>query len=543
MRNLFFIAVLASYIFAFVDNTPSYCKEDIINELNSLSLKNPVEVESLYKKGGNTLLWDEEDLNDLLDASTDHIKNYLFLDYHQNEIEDLMVDIDNYDENRRKEIRTKIDILATDGFFSLAKDLNEGFIDWDKFQSLLDANETDLVWEKSKKNLKYDKDLLLALKTNMLEVLFERYQPSSSEYKKLIEAYHRFGNIKFPTVDYGKLLKVGDYGYRASQLKAYLKATGDLKDVDKEYIEFPTFDEKLANALKRFQKRHYLKPTGELDRVTVLYTRMSVAKKRELIKLNIERHKLFGKIYEGEYIKINIPEFSLKYYKNATMIDDIFVVVGREDRPTPIFNDLLEYIVLNPSWVVPRGLMRKDYIPKLISNPNSLLDEGIHIHTKPYKSSREIDPTTVNWEQYLLDEKKAIPYYFVQYAGEDNVLGAMKFIFPNRYNVYLHDTNAKSLTTLKYRLYSSGCIRLSKPYKLLAILSEHTKYNIDELAEMIESKKTVNISLKKKIPIYIRYFTVFIDKDAGLSFRKDFYGLDTIQFKAMSKTIQYQTTP
>jgi murein L,D-transpeptidase YcbB/YkuD len=542
MRNLFFIAILASYIFAFVDNTPSYCKEEIVNELNSLTLKNLPEVEAVYKKNQNTLLWDEEDLNDFLDASTDHIKNYLFLDYHQNDIEDLMVDINNYDENKRKEIQAKIDILATDGFFSFAKDLNEGFIDWEKFQSLLDANETDLVWEKSKKSLDYDKDLLLALKTNMMEVLFERYQPSSDEYKKLVEAYHRFGNIKFPTVDYGKLIKAGDYGYRASQLKAYLKVTGDLKDVDKDYIEFPTFDEKLTNALKKFQKRHYLKPTGELDRVTVLYTRMSVAKKRELIKLNIERHKLFGKIYEGEYIKINIPEFSLKYYQDAALLDDIFVVVGREDRPTPIFNDLLEYIVLNPSWVVPRGLMRKDYIPKLISNPNSLLDEGIHIHTKPYKSSPEIDPSLVKWEQYL-DESRGIPYYFVQYSGEENVLGAMKFIFPNRYNVYLHDTNAKSLTTLKYRLYSSGCIRLSKPYKLLAILSKHTKYSIDELVDMIETKKTVNIPLKKKIPIYIRYFTTFIDKEVGLSFRKDFYGLDAIQLKAMSITNPYQTTP
>jgi len=533
MRILFFIAVLASYIYAFVDNDPSCCKEEIIHTMDTLALKNPVQVEAVYRKTQNRLLWDKEDLNDLLDASTDHIKNYLFLDYHQNEIEDLMVDIENYDDLMRKEIYAKIDILATDGFFSFAKDLNEGVIDWDEFQSLLEANETDLVWERSHKSTKYDKDLLLALKTDMLEVLFERYQPSSDEYKQLVEAYHNFGSMKFPTVDYGKLLKVGDYGYRASQLKAYLKVTGDLKDVDEDYVGFPTFDEKLANALKRFQKRHYLKPTGELDRVTVLYTRTSVDKKRELIKLNIERHKLFGKIYEGEYIKINIPEFSLKYYQNATMIDDIFVVVGREDRPTPIFNDMLEYIVLNPSWVVPRGLMRKDYIPKLIENPNSLLDEGIHIHVKPYKSSREIDPTTVNWEQYLLDESKSIPYYFVQYSGEDNVLGAMKFIFPNKYNVYLHDTNAKSLTTLKYRLYSSGCIRLSKPYKLLAILSEHTKYSIDELVDMIQSKKTVNIPLKKKIPIYIRYFTTFIDREAGLSFRKDFYGLDSIQLKAM----------
>jgi murein L,D-transpeptidase YcbB/YkuD len=532
MKILFFIAILASTLFAFVETTPACCKEEIINQIDSLALKNPKNVKALYRRSQNTLLWDEGDLNDFLDATRDDIKNYLFLDYHQSDIEDLMVGMDNYDEQTRKEIRAEIDILASDGFFSFAKDLSVGFIDWDTFQDFIKEGETDLVWERSSKWIHYDKDLILALKTNMLEVLFERYQPSTEEYKELVKIYHRFSNIKFPTVDYGKLMKVGDYGYRAAQLKSYLKSTGDLVSDDKEYLDFPTFDKKLEDALKRFQKRHYLKPTGELDRVTVLYTRKSPQKKRELIKLNIERHKLFNRIYSSEYIVINIPEFSLKYFQNGMLLDDIFVVVGREDRPTPIFNDFLEYIVLNPSWIVPQGLMKKDYIPQLISDPNALLEQDIHIHTKPYRSSREIDPSSVDWEPYL-QEGRGVPYYFIQYPGEKNVLGAMKFIFPNRYNVYLHDTNAKSLTTLKYRLYSSGCIRLSKPYRLLNILSSYTKYTPDELVDLIASKKTINIPLKKKIPIYIRYFTVFIDKDVGLSFRKDFYGLDSIQLGAM----------
>jgi len=534
MKKLFLFALLASHVYAFIDFDLSCCQQEIIQESNSSSFKNPYKVNAFYQKYQQKLHWDSQDLSDLLIAARNPMINYLSLDYGQDEIEELMESIDIHDDLEQKRIRAQIDLLATDAFFSFSHDLSVGLIDWGKFQAQLKESEIDLVWEKNPKVFHYDDDLHLALKSNMLEVLFQRYLPLEDEYRKLVQAYHRYSDISFPVVDYGKLMKVGDYGYRASQLKFYLTSTGDLKKIDKNYMEFPTFDEKLERALKRFQKRHYLKETGELDRVTVLYTRKSVEEKRELIKLNIERHKLFAKIYDSEYIIINIPEFSLKYFKNRTLIDDIFVVVGREDRPTPIFSDILEYLVLNPSWIVPQGLMRKDYIPKLVANPNALIEEHIHIHQKPSRYSPKIDPKNVNWEQYLA-EGRGIPYYFMQYPGEDNVLGQMKFIFPNKYNVYLHDTNSKSLTTQKYRLYSSGCLRLAKPYDLLHLLSEHTKYTEDELVDLIDANKTMNVSLKKKIPIHIQYFTVFTDNNSAPSFRKDFYGIDTLQLKAMQK--------
>ncbi len=533
MKKLFLSAVMAINLLAFTDIDPSCCQQEIMQGINSTyELADPIEVNGFYQRRNHNLQWDVQDLKDFLKAANDPIKNYLFLDYHQDEIDALMQSVDTYEPFEQRQVLAKIDLLATDGFFMFARDLSVGLIDWNKFQSLLSETETQVVWEKNPKVYNYESDLSLSLRTNMLEVLFERYLPLGDEYKKLVKIYHRYEDISFPKVDYGKHMKVGDYGYRAAQLKAYLVATGDLAPMDKGYMEFPTYDEKLSTALKRFQKRHYLKDTGELDRVTVLYTQKSVAKKRELIKLNIERHKLFSKIYDNEYITINIPEFSLKYYQHGTLMDDIYVVIGREDRPTPIFSDILEYIVLNPSWIVPQGLMRKDYIPKLVDNPFAMEDEHIHIHQKPSRYSPEINTENVNWSQYL-EPGRHIPYYFMQYPGEDNVLGQMKFIFPNKYNVYLHDTNSKSLTTLKYRLYSSGCVRLSKPFSLLHILSQHTKYSGDELVDFIGAGKTKNVPLKKRIPIHIRYFTVFTENGYAPSFRKDFYGIDALQLGAM----------
>ncbi len=534
MKYLLYISLFISTIYGFTEFKPSCCNNHVTLLISQdLPLKNHKKVEKFYKNRVTKIAWDEKDFDDFISLARDGAINYLFLDYHQDEIEDLMNRMRFETKIEQKFIRARIDILATDGFFSFAKDLSVGFIDKDKFQSLLKESEIPLVWEKKSKLYYYGDDLKLALKSNLLKVLLHQYLPITDEYKLLVQEYHRYQKMKLPKIDYGKLMRVGDYGYRATQLKAYLYESDDLKDVDKSYMEFPTFDKKLSEALKSFQKRHYIKVTGELDRVTVLYLNKSAKQTSEFIKLNIERHKFLPRIYDREYILINIPEFSLKYFKEKALVDDIFIVVGREDRPTPIFSDKLEYIVLNPSWIVPQSLVRRDYLPGLLENPNYLEEEQIHIHTKPSRHSREINPQDIDWEQYT-DEDKKIPNYFMQYPGEHNALGKMKFIFPNKYNVYLHDTNSKSLTTLKYRLYSSGCIRLSKPYDLLYILSQYTNYSNDELIELLSSEKTVNVPLKKHIPIHIRYHTVFIDKESKLAFRKDFYGIDAIQLEALT---------
>ena len=535
MKFLISLLFVANVV-AFSTFDVSCCSQEINLSINddSLTLNDSFALKNFYQNHQNNLQWEPKDLNEFIKATNDPMKNYLSYDYHQDEIETLLFSLDSYGEYEKKTILAKIDVLATDGFFMFAKDLSVGLIDVNKFKSLISQKEIKPTWATKKNRYNYANDLSIALKTDMLEALIEKYLPISDEYFNLVKAYHHYVSITFPKVDYGKLMKTGDYGYRATQLKSFLVVTGDLEEQAKSYMEFPTYDDTLAEALKRFQKRHYIKETGELDKVTVLYTRKTAASKANLIKLNIERQKLFEKIFDKEYIRINIPEFSLKYYRNGEQLDDIFIVVGREDRPTPIFSDSLEYMVLNPSWIIPQGLLRKDYIPLLVDNPDAMIDEHIHIHTKPSRYSPEVDTSKIDWLQYL-EEGKYIPYYFMQYPGEDNVLGQMKFIFPNKYNVYLHDTNSKSLTTLKYRLYSSGCIRLSRPYDLLQILSTYTNYSADALNSIIESGKSKNISLKRKIPIHIQYFTVFMNGNSSPSFRKDFYGLDDLQLQSMSQ--------
>ena len=506
----------------------SECKTAVLAQLSeNPDLRNVEQLGELYHRVHYRCIWDLEDIGQLITAASDRRLNYNKSAYHTKILRQLVADVNGSALSLRK--RAQLDLLASDQFLSFAKELYEGKIDWHTFSKIIkEDEEKHLVWEPNPYQPDYLHDLLISLKTHLVGALLKQYVPQEKGYRDLVEAYLRYETKQFPKIDYVKDLKEGDYGYEVSQLKHYLFATGDLQNVSRSYLDFPNFDAKLKTAVLRFQKRHYLKQTGIFDRVNVLYSQTTAKEKLAKIRLNIERYKLFPRIHEDTYVEINIPGFWLRFYKQGVLIDDIFVVIGREDRPTPIFSDYLEYIVLNPTWSIPQNLMKKDYIPMLAENPQSLLEDDIHI----YRGGGEIDPRRVDWSKYL-DYEGKIPYQMVQKAGEKNVLGAMKFIFPNKYNVYLHDTNAKHLTTRRYRLYSSGCIRLAQPYVLLSLLAPYTAYDYETMTEMIRSGKTVHIRLKKRIPIHIRYLTVFTDKEGNVHFRKDFYGYDAIQQKLL----------
>ncbi len=470
--------------------------------------------------------WKERDLSDLLEAIDDPLLNYRHFDYNGTTIRSCLLESE-----RNCTQEPKIVKIATETYLALCRDTDRGMIDWKAFEKLKkDTNKTSLIWEWRKKRHPCKKRLAKALHRHKIHDSLKDLLPRDPGYAMLVSAYRKMAEIVdvggFPKVSYdkeGKTLRVGERGRRVVELKAYLAATGDLNQTSSAYLKDPFFDENLRRALIRFQKRHYLKKRGELDNVTVLYTRITAEEKLRKIALNIERFKCFKPIVSRTYLLVNIPAFSLKFYEEGSLTADIFVVVGREDRPTPIFDDRLEYIVLNPTWSVPQNLLRKDYLPKLAENPHAL--DGMFDF---YLDGRKIDPNRIEWKRYL-ERGRTVPVRLMQPSGEKNVLGRMKFIFPNRYHVYLHDTDAKKLTDDRYRLYSSGCIRLHEPYRLLSLLAPYTRLSYDRMLEIIESNKTVRVSLKRKIPIHIRYFTAFVDESGKLNFRRDFYGYDALQ--------------
>jgi len=473
-----------------------------------------------------SLRWNEYDLNDLLDAIDDPLINYRHLDYNGTKIRSCLLENDR---NCSKE--PQILHIAAEAYLALCKEADLGMIDWRAFEKRKkDTNKSALIWEYRKRPFSCKRGLKRALRSHKIHASLKRLLPKEPGFAPLVEAYRRMAEIAevggFPRVSYdkeGKILSIGAKSPRVAELKKYLAATGDLNITNRDYLEDPFFDENLRGALIRFQKRHYLKNRGVLDNVTVLYTRITAREKLEKIALNIERYKLFRPIRSKTYLLVNVPAFSLKFYQEGEFVDDLFVVVGREDRPTPIFDDRLEYIVLNPTWSVPQNLLRRDYLPKLAEDPHTL--DGMFDF---YLGDKKIDPAQINWKRYL-KHNLTVPVRLTQPSGEKNVLGRMKFIFPNRYHIYLHDTDAKQLTDDRYRLYSSGCIRLHDPYKLLSLLAPFTRIGFERMVEIIESGRTARVSLKRKIPIHIRYYTAFVDEEGVLNFRRDFYGYDALQ--------------
>ena len=300
---------------------------------------------------------------------------------------------------------------------------------------------------------------------------------------------------------------------KASDIMLQLQSGKSVEEILKPYIPTsPQFDRLLS---------HYraLLPKGE-------------SKELKRIKLNIERTKLMKPAAWNTYVLINVPEYKFRLFEHGSKVMEFAVVVGKRAWQTPIFSSTLKYVVLNPAWNVPDNIAREELIPKLVRNPNYLKRKNMVVRRDYNIDSEDIDPKSVNWKLYLTEEykHKNLPYKLIQRSSSKNALGTVKFMFPNRFSVYMHDTQAKSLFKRKKRAYSHGCIRLAKPQKLLKHLSNgYTSQGFDSVQKRSSTKKTNYVTLAQKIPVHITYFTAYVDEDGVLRFFDDVYGFDKSQ--------------
>ena len=250
------------------------------------------------------------------------------------------------------------------------------------------------------------------------------------------------------------------------------------------------------------------------------------------VKLNIERTKLMKPKQWRTYVLINVPEYKFRLFENNSKKMEFNVIVGKRAWQTPVFSSMLKYVVLNPAWNVPDNIARDELIPKLIRNPGILKRKNMVVRRDYNIDSKPVDPKSVNWKLYLTKEykKKNLPYKLIQRSSNRNALGTVKFMFPNRFSVYMHDTQSKSLFRRKKRAYSHGCIRLSQPKDLLKhIASSYTSGGFDAVQKRSRTKKTNYVNLKQHIPVNIVYFTAYVDEGGSLHFFDDVYGFDASQ--------------
>jgi len=495
--------------------------------------QNKTIVQNIYAQTGNKPLWtgtqNTKKMSQLIQALKDPLFNYKNKQFDQKAIKKLLYNLDNNSVSGKKQaaVYARLDLLLTNSMVRLIRFIVQGDVDWNlvqkKFKALKSSDDIRIDWEMSSKPFPNQGQLTSAIVNGNIRGYLTSLLPMEIRYKKLVKLLKNYRVMdKFPKIEYSKSsLKLGDWSGRTVEVKKRLQISGDYP---KNANLSRTFDKTLEKAVITYQKRYLLKADGKVDKTMTYYLNQPAKKNIQAIITNLDKTKLYPKNFQSEHIEVNIPDFNLRYYKNNRKIMKMGIVVGRMDRPTPLFSDKVEYMVVNPTWTVTDNLIKRDLIPVLKEQPNYLKEHNFRV----FSGNKEVE---VNYEMLapFINSNKRVPYRFVQYPGDDNALGRIKFMFPNKYAVYLHDTDNKTLLTRRYKLYSSGCMRVDKPFELMDILLQNAKgsYSRSDIDRIIETNKPTTIRLRRSVPVHMLYFTVY-EEDGLAYFKHDVYMFDKI---------------
>jgi len=406
-----------------------------------------------------------------------------------------------------------------------------GGIDWWSFQKRLSAlRKQKIAANWAPYNPRYD---IANLMLNYpLSHVLSVTTPNSFGYKKMIKELKRLRKVQesggWKKIPHSSRLTYGRSGKVVKQLKRRLQSEGDYtcKQLNS------TYDQCLKKAVKQFQKRHGLYPSGAINKLTRKKLNLSVNWKIKKLLLNIDRIKRLPDQPEDRYIMVNIPDFKLYYKENGKEKLTMKVIVGDKKHHTPIFSNKVSFIVLNPYWLMPDSIVQKEIIPKILKNPNYLKEKGYEVRMNYNFKKPPIDTSKIDWAK-ILRNGQTKKYKFMQPPGPKNALGKIKFKFPNRFAVYLHDTPTKRLFKKGWRTFSHGCIRIEKPSALLKTFAKHeNSVNYARAKKILQGKEKTQINLSQKVPVHIVYLTAWINSDGLLHYRPDVYGYDSKQHRS-----------
>jgi murein L,D-transpeptidase YcbB/YkuD len=341
--------------------------------------------------------------------------------------------------------------------------------------------------------------------------LLPALEKSLAQYRHLAE---QGGWVQVPG---GPSLHEGEKNERIPVLKKRLLTSGDLTATT---TQEDLFDPLLTVAVQRFQTRHGLTADGVVGPKTLAELNVPISERILQLAASLERCQPLPQLLEPRHILVNIADFTLKLFEDGKPVLSMPVIVGKTYRQTPVFSGRIATLVLNPSWEVPHSIATKDLLPKIKKNPASLAKLHLRVF-RDWKGTTAIDPATIDWTNLSVAH---FPYRLSQAPGPDNALGQVKFLFPNPYDVYLHDTPARELFQKDARTFSSGCIRLHRPLELAVYLLKGTQLgSMDSLTAAIAREKTQYITIPAPIPVHIVYMTAWVDPEGTVQFRPDIY--------------------
>jgi murein L,D-transpeptidase YcbB/YkuD len=352
----------------------------------------------------------------------------------------------------------------------------------------------------------------------------EMYRDLKAELARQRALASRGGWTEVPA---GPRLEPGGRAARAAALRARLVVSGDLGEAGSGDAEL--FDPALEAGLRAFQARHGLESDGVLGPATLAALNVPIDERIAQIRLNLERGRWLLHDLEPTFVVVNIAGFRVFFLRDDRLVWSARAQVGKPFRKTPIFRSKLEYLVLNPTWTVPPGILANDVIPAQRRDPGYLARKHIEVIDR---AGHVVPPGSVDWGRGA----RGFPYTLRQAPGPGNSLGLVKFMFPNAYAVYLHDTPSKSLFEKRERAFSSGCIRVENPLELAALLLEgQGSWDRAAIDAALETGKTRTLTLAKPIPVLLAYWTAWVDRDGVLQLRRDVYGRDAALEQALSE--------
>ena len=357
---------------------------------------------------------------------------------------------------------------------------------------------------------------------------FKALAPKTTEYNALMKEKLRMERLLAKggwgqTVP-AKTLKPGQSGDAVAIMRNRLIAMGFLKRTNTQ-----TYDANIQAAVQQFQLAHGLAADGVAGPGTMAEINRDVQYRLQSIIVAMERERWVNQERGKRHVLVNIPDFTAKVVDNGKVTFQTRSVVGanQDDRPTPEFSDVMEFMVINPSWYVPRSIVTKEYLPALKRNRNAVK----HIEITDSRG-RKVNRGAVNFSQYT---EKTFPFAMRQPPSKGNALGLVKFMFPNVHNIYLHDTPAKNLFGREVRAYSHGCVRLADPFDFAYTLLAKQQSNPEQYFQsVLATGRETRVDLKSPVPVHIIYRTAFTTPKGHTQYRRDIYGRDAKVWRALS---------
>lgn len=418
-----------------------------------------------------------------------------------------------------------LEVLAAGVYIDFATDLTSGLLNPDDVSSLINFD-----------TVRPAPAALLEQASHSMGsgALYEALEPQDPSYNALQEELASLESLVAaggwgPKIAPGRTLRPGHAGERVLAMRQRLVALG-YEGIEGESV---TYDSALVDVVKAFQADNTLNPDGVVGPKTLLALNSDPSVQMEQVIVNLERRRWHNYDLGARHIFVNQASFMayVMDYGLPTLVTRVVVGKSSAKYQTPEFTDEMTHLIVNPSWNVPQSIASQEYLPQLLRDPSVLTRQNITMRVRG--SGERVDARLIDLTQYT---ESNFPFVLQQRPGGGNALGKVKFMFPNRFNVYLHDTPSKSLFNRDTRAYSHGCVRVHRPMDLAYTLLAPQEVDPEgAFQSYLSGGRETQIDLETAVPIYLTYRTVFLDENGELAYRVDVYGRDQVVFDALAE--------